>query len=77
MLSYESANLLKEPLRQDDCTRAECVIRNIAYYLQSLEKANYAPNRSKEDNSRSKGAEYVFSTMTPSTVPFVKGSGNT
>ena len=42
MLSYESANLLKEPLRQDDCTRAECVIRNIAYYLQSLEKANYA-----------------------------------
>ena len=41
MLSYESANLLKEPLRQDDCTRAECVIRNIAYYLQSLEKANY------------------------------------
>ena len=45
MLSYESANLLKELLRQDDCTRAECVIRNIAYYLQSLEKANYAPNR--------------------------------
>lgn len=41
MLSYESANLLKELLRQDDCTRAECVIRNIAYYLQSLEKANY------------------------------------
>ena len=29
MLSYESANLLKELLRQDDCTRAECVIRNI------------------------------------------------
>lgn len=36
MLSYESANLLKEPLRQDDCTRAECVIRNIAYYTSIL-----------------------------------------
>ena len=52
MLSYESANLLKEPLRQDDCTRAECVIRNIAYYLQSLEKANYSRNSAQHNYAK-------------------------